>query len=103
MDCFTWRLIKLKHHSVSQMYQKGTFSLHENREISRGVSRIVGFVGKRILFPPPPSIFFLGGGGSRSNFRAITQLETLATQATVTRIYLYNMRRSCTLTICNRR
>ena len=42
-------------------------------------SRIVGFVGKCFLFcpPPPPSIFFC----SRSNFRAITRLETLATQA----------------------
>ena len=43
-------------------------------------SRIVGFAGKRFLFssPPPPSIFFFC---SRSNFRAITRLETLATQA----------------------
>ena len=41
-------------------------------------SRIVGFAGKRFLFspPPPPSTFC-----SRSNFRAITRLETLATQA----------------------
>ena len=44
-------------------------------------SRIVGFAGKRFLFspPPPPSTFFFC---SRSNFRAITRLETLATQAT---------------------
>ena len=43
-------------------------------------SRIVGFAGKRFLFspPPPPSTFFFC---SRSNFRAITRLETLATQA----------------------
>ena len=42
-------------------------------------SRIVGFAGKRFLFspPPPPSTFFC----FRSNFRAITRLETLATQA----------------------
>ena len=42
-------------------------------------SRIVGFAGKRFLFStPPPSTFFC----SRSNFfRAITRLETLATQA----------------------
>ena len=44
-------------------------------------SRIVGFAGKRFLFfpPPPPSTFFFC---FRSNFRAITRLETLATQAT---------------------
>ena len=44
-------------------------------------SRIVGFVGKRFLFSPPPapSTFFC----FRSNFRAITRLETLATQASV--------------------
>ena len=42
-------------------------------------SRIVRFAGKRFLFSTPlsPSIFF----GSRSNFRAIARLETLATQA----------------------
>ena len=42
-------------------------------------SRIVGFAGKRFLFspPPPPSTFFC----LRSNVRAITRLETLATQA----------------------
>ena len=43
-------------------------------------SRSVGFAGKRFLFspppPPPPSILFC----SRCNFRAITRLETLATQ-----------------------
>ena len=41
-------------------------------------SRIVGFAGKRFLFspPPPPSNFF-----SPSNFRPISRLETLATQA----------------------
>ena len=55
------------------------FTNEPNREISRGVSRIVGFAGKRFLFspPPPPSIFFC----SRSNFHVITRLETLATQA----------------------
>ena len=44
-------------------------------------SRIVGFAGKRFLFspPPPPSTFFFFC--SRSNFRAITRLEALATQA----------------------
>ena len=42
-------------------------------------SWILGFAGKRFLFSPPlpPSIFFC----SRSNFRAITRLEMLATQA----------------------
>ena len=42
--------------------------------------RIVGFAGKRFLFSPlpPPSTFFFC---SRSNFRAVTRLETLATQA----------------------
>ena len=40
-------------------------------------SRIMGFAGKRFLFSPAPSIFFC----SRSNFRAITRLETLDTQA----------------------
>ena len=44
----------------------------------RAFSRIARFPDKRFLFspPPPPSIFC-----SRSNFRAITGLETLATQA----------------------
>ena len=44
-------------------------------------SRIVGFAGKRFLFspPPPPSTFFC----FRSNFRVLTRLETLATQARV--------------------
>ena len=44
-------------------------------------SRIVGFAGKRFLFSPSPprSTFFFFC--SRSNFRAITRLETLATQA----------------------
>ena len=44
-------------------------------------SRIVGFVGKCFLFspPPPPSTFFVC---FCSNFRAITRLERLATQAT---------------------
>ena len=43
-------------------------------------SRIVGFAGKRFLFSPPPpsSTFFFR---FRSNFGAITRLETLATQA----------------------
>ena len=40
-------------------------------------SRNMGFVGKHFLFSLPP-LFFC----SRSNFRAITQLEKLATQAT---------------------
>ena len=40
-------------------------------------SRIVGFAGKRFLFSPPPPTFFC----LRSNFCAITRLETLATQA----------------------
>ena len=44
-----------------------------------GSEGTVGFAGKRFLFclPPPPSIFFC----SRSNFRAITRMETLAMQA----------------------
>ena len=43
--------------------------------------RIVGFAGKRFLFSPPPpsSTFFFPR--FRSYFRAITRLETLATQA----------------------
>ena len=44
-----------------------------------GSEGTVGFAGKRFLFslPPPPSIFFC----SRSNFRVITRMETLAMQA----------------------
>ena len=41
-------------------------------------SGILGFAGKHFLFSSPTSIFFC----SRSNFRAITRLETLARQAT---------------------
>ena len=41
-------------------------------------SRIVGFGGKCFLFSPAPSTFFFFC--SRSNFRAITRLETLAMQ-----------------------
>ena len=43
--------------------------------------RIVGFAGKRFLFSPhpPPSTFFFFAPAP--NFRAVTQLETLATQA----------------------
>ena len=42
-------------------------------------SRIVGFASKRFLFSPPPSTPFFFR--CHSNFRAITRLETLATQA----------------------
>ena len=45
-------------------------------------SRNVGFAGKHFLFSPPPlplPPFFC----SHSNFRVITRLETLATQASV--------------------
>ena len=48
-------------------------------------SRNVGFADKSFLFPPPPppsTRFFC----SRSNFRAITRLETLATHDTFLRI-----------------
>ena len=41
-------------------------------------SRIVGFAGKRFLSPSPFILFFFC---FRSNFPAITRLETLATQA----------------------
>ena len=55
------------------------FTNEPNREISRGVFQNCGFAGKRFLFSPPlsPSIFFC----SRSDFRAVARLETLATQA----------------------
>ena len=57
-------------------------NLQMNRTMKyQGVlSRIVGFLGKCFLFSPPlpPSIFFC----SHSNFRAITRLEMLPTQAT---------------------
>ena len=47
----------------------------------RAFSRIVGFAGKRFLFspPPPPSTIFFAS----ALIRAITRLETLATQATI--------------------
>ena len=59
------------------------FSIELNPEISRGVLQNRGVWGKRFLFSPPasPSIFFFFL--LRSNFRAVTRLETLATRATV--------------------
>ena len=53
------------------------FTNEPNREYQGAFSRMAGFADKRVLFSPPPpaSIFFC----SRSNFRAITRLETLAT------------------------
>ena len=50
-----------------------------NREISRGVFQNHGFCGQAFPFLPTPSPFHFFC--SRSNFRAVTQLETLATQA----------------------
>ena len=50
-----------------------------NREISRGVFQNRGVCGQAFPFLPTPSTFHFFG--SRSNFRAVTQLETLATQA----------------------
>ena len=55
------------------------FTNEPNREISRGVFQNCGVCGQAFPLLPPlsPSIFF----GSRSDFRAIARLETLATQA----------------------
>ena len=56
------------------------FTNELNREISRGVFQNHGVCGQVFPFLPSPSPFhFLC---SRSNFRAITRLVTLATQAT---------------------
>ena len=56
------------------------FTNELNREISRGVFQNHGVCGQVFPFLPSPSPFhFLC---SRSNFRAITHLVTLATQAT---------------------
>ena len=51
-----------------------------NRSLHSKSFRASSSRNKRFLFSPPPphSIFF----GSRSNFQAITRLETLATQVT---------------------
>ena len=56
------------------------FTNEPNREISRGVFQNRGVCGQAfpLLLSPSPFHFFFC---SRSNFRAITRLETLATQA----------------------
>ena len=56
------------------------FTNETNREISRGVFQNRGVCGQAFPFLPTPSPFHFCFG-SRSNFRAVTQLETLATQA----------------------
>ena len=62
-------------------------------------SRIVGFGGKRFLFSPPPSTFFC----LRSNVRAITRLETLATQANFATLYFRAVYREFGLSCSNLR
>ena len=58
-----------------------------NREISRGVFQNRGVCGQAFPLLPSPSPFNLLFCFC-SNFRAITRLETLATQATVDRVLL---------------
>ena len=55
------------------------FTNEPNREISRGVFQNCGVCGQVFPLLPSPSPFHFFC--SRSNFRAITRLETLATQA----------------------
>ena len=77
-----WRAVK----RTEPWNIKGRFSGIEaspaaKSEEKRMFSQAKGFAGKRFLFSPPhpPSTFFFYR--FRSNFRAITRLETLATQA----------------------
>ena len=56
----------------------------KNREISRGVFQNGGVCGQAFPLFPSPSPFHLFVFCSRSNLRAITRWETLATQASAT-------------------
>ena len=64
--------------SLSMVLTSCQFTNETNREISRGVFQNRGVCGQAFPFLPTPSPFHFCFG-SRSNFRAVTQLETLAT------------------------
>ena len=70
------------------------FTNQPNREISRGVFQNRGVCGQAFPLLPSSSPFHLFFFCSRANFRAVTRLETLATQATTSQ-QQRNPKKSC--------
>ena len=64
------------------------FTNEQNREISRGVFQSRGVCGQAFPLLPSPSLFHLFFFRFRSNFRAITRLDTFATQASIPHFFI---------------